>query len=218
MAIEAVYGGSAEFGGGGVLEPMVARGNGLDMMFVAASTHIRSNPPDNSGIAVRSGDNINAAKDLVGKKVSAGLINGPNYVHTREWLQRHGVDPTSVEFLEIPYPQMAERRAAVAARVASRRVIFCILLDGPGAGGGGLTPGPRYPRPTGPSGREGGMVTRTKLAGQAGFGEVGRAGGSARSTSGSSCPARRQSWSGPPPRPSCSSTPPAVTGCTRCGG
>src|SRR6266545_4336739 len=97
IAVEAVFGGSAEIGGGSIFEPMVARGNGLDMMFLTASTRIRSNPPDNSGIAVRTNDTIQGPKDLVGKKVSAGLINGPNYVHTREWLQRHGVDPASVE-------------------------------------------------------------------------------------------------------------------------
>src|SRR5215831_3959469 len=77
VAIEAVYGGSAEIGGGSIFEPMVARGNGLDIVFVAASTRIRPEKPDNSGLAVRTGDNINGAKDLVGKKVSAGLINGP---------------------------------------------------------------------------------------------------------------------------------------------
>jgi NitT/TauT family transport system substrate-binding protein len=108
IAIEAVYGGSAEVGGGSIFEPMVARGNGLDMVFLAASTRIRPEKPDNSGLVVRTNDKINGAKDLVGKKVSAGLINGPNYVHMREWLQRNGVDPTSVEFLELPFPQMAD--------------------------------------------------------------------------------------------------------------
>jgi NitT/TauT family transport system substrate-binding protein len=108
IAIEAVYGGSAEVGGGSIFEPMVARGNGLDIVFVAASTRIRPEKPDNSGVAVRTNDKINGAKDLVGKKVSAGLINGPNYVHMREWLQRNGVDPASVEFLELPFPQMAD--------------------------------------------------------------------------------------------------------------
>jgi NitT/TauT family transport system substrate-binding protein len=108
IAVEAVFGGSAEIGGGSIFEPMVARGNGLDMMFVAASTRIRSAPPDNSGIAVRTNDPINGPKDLIGKKVSAGLINGPNYVHLREWLQRHGVDPGAIEYLELPFPQMAD--------------------------------------------------------------------------------------------------------------
>jgi NitT/TauT family transport system substrate-binding protein len=108
IAIEAVFGGSAEVGGGSIFEPMVARGNGFDMVFLAASTRIRSGPPDNSGIVVRTEDNIKEAKDLVGKKISAGLINGPNYAHMREWLQRRGIDPGSIEFLEIPFPQMAD--------------------------------------------------------------------------------------------------------------
>ena len=108
IAVEAVFGGSAEVGGGSIFEPMVARGNGLDMVFLAASARIRSEPPDNSGVAVRAEDDIKGPKDLVGKKVSASLINGPNYVHMREWLQRGGVDPSSVQFLEIPFPQMAD--------------------------------------------------------------------------------------------------------------
>src|SRR5512144_2756207 len=108
IAVEAVYGGSVEIGGSSIFEPMVARGNGLDIVFIAASARIRSNPPDNSGVAVRSNDSIHGAKDLIGKKVSAGLINSVNYAHMREWLQRNGVDPNSVQFLEIPFPQMAD--------------------------------------------------------------------------------------------------------------
>jgi NitT/TauT family transport system substrate-binding protein len=108
IAVEAVYGGSVEIGGSSIFEPMVARGNGLDIVFIAASARIRSNPPDNSGVAVRSNDSIHSAKDLIGKKVSAGLINSVNYAHMREWLQRNGVDPNSVQFLEIPFPQMAD--------------------------------------------------------------------------------------------------------------
>src|SRR5690348_11584994 len=91
IAVEAVFGGSAEIGGGSIFEPMVARGNGLDIVFLAASTRIRDERPDNSGVAVRTSDSIKGPKDLVGKRVSAGLINGPNYVHMREWLQRNGV-------------------------------------------------------------------------------------------------------------------------------
>jgi NitT/TauT family transport system substrate-binding protein len=108
IAVEAVYGGSAEIGGSAIFEPIVARSNGLDIMFIAASARIRSSPPDNSGLLVRTGDSIQGAKDLAGKKVSAGLINSVNYAHMREWLQRNGVDPGTVQFLEIPFPQMAD--------------------------------------------------------------------------------------------------------------
>jgi NitT/TauT family transport system substrate-binding protein len=108
IAVEAVFGGSAEIGGGSIFEPMVARGNGLDIVFLAASTRIRDEQPDNSAIVVRTADSIKTAKDLVGKRISAGLINGPNYVHLREWLQRNGVDPNSVQYFELPFPQMAD--------------------------------------------------------------------------------------------------------------
>ena len=76
LAVEAVFGGSAEVGGKSVFEPLIARGNGLDVIYLINNTRIRPTPPDNSGIAVRTADPINGPKDLVGKRVSAGLING----------------------------------------------------------------------------------------------------------------------------------------------
>jgi len=108
VAIEAVFGGSVEFGGSSIFEPMVARGNGLDVMFAVAGTRIRPTPPDNSALLVRTNDNIRQPGDLAGKKISAGLVNSVNYVHMQEWLQNRGVDPKSIQFLEIPFPQMAD--------------------------------------------------------------------------------------------------------------
>src|SRR6516164_9609736 len=108
VAIEAVFGGSAEVGGSAVFETMVARGNGLDLMFLAPGVRIRSQPPDNSALLVRADNSIRGPADLAGKKVSAGLINSVNYVHMLEWLQKHGVDRSKIEFLEVPFPQMAD--------------------------------------------------------------------------------------------------------------
>jgi NitT/TauT family transport system substrate-binding protein len=106
--VEAVYGGSVEFGGGGILEPMIARGNGLDIMLAVPVSKIRKEPPDNSALVVRSDDPIKEAKDLVGKKVSVGLLNGINHIHMIEWLQRRGVDHKTLQFIEIPFPQMMD--------------------------------------------------------------------------------------------------------------
>ena len=108
VAVEAVYGGSVEFGGSSIFEPMVARGNGLDLMLAVPGTRIRPTPPDNSALLVRAGDPIQKGADLVGKKISAGLINSVNYVHMLWWLEKQGVDAKKVEFLEIPFPQMAD--------------------------------------------------------------------------------------------------------------
>ncbi|HKF99360.1 MAG TPA: ABC transporter substrate-binding protein [Xanthobacteraceae bacterium] len=108
VAIEAVYGGSVEFGGGGVLEPMIARGNGLDLMLAVPTARIRRAPPDNSALVVRADGDIKRAADLTGKKVSVGLINSINHVHFVEWLRKSGVDAKSVQLQEIPFPQMAD--------------------------------------------------------------------------------------------------------------
>ncbi len=108
VSIEAVFGGSAEIGGSAVFEPMVARGNGLDLVFVAAGVQIRKEPPDNSALLVRADDTIRTPAQLAGKKISAGLLNSVNYVHMQEWLKKNGVDTSKIEFLEIPFPQMAD--------------------------------------------------------------------------------------------------------------
>jgi len=108
VAIEAVYGGSAELGGGGVLEPMIARGNGLDLMFAVPTARIRREPPDNSALVVRAESDIRGPADLAGKTVSVGLINSINHIHMVEWLRKHGVDAKAVQFQEIPFPQMAD--------------------------------------------------------------------------------------------------------------
>ncbi len=108
VSIEAVYGGSAEVGGGGVLEPMIARGNGFDLMLAIPTARIRSSPPDNSGIVVRANSDIREPADLAGKRVSVGLINSINHVHMVEWLRKKGVDGKTVQFTEIPFPQMAD--------------------------------------------------------------------------------------------------------------
>jgi NitT/TauT family transport system substrate-binding protein len=106
--VEAVYGGSVQFGGSGLIEPLIARGNGLDLMLAVANGRIQPSAPDNNALLVRTNDSIAKAADFGGKTVAAGLINSPNYIHMVHWLKKAGVDPKSVRFLELPFPQMAD--------------------------------------------------------------------------------------------------------------
>jgi NitT/TauT family transport system substrate-binding protein len=106
--VEAVYGGSVHFGGSGLIEPLIARGNGLDLMLAVANGRIQPQAPDNNALMVRTNDSITKPADLAGKTVAAGLINSPNYIHMVHWLKKAGVDPKSVRFIELPFPQMAD--------------------------------------------------------------------------------------------------------------
>jgi NitT/TauT family transport system substrate-binding protein len=108
VAVEAVYGGSVEFGGGGVLEPMVARGNGLDMSLLVPTARIRPQAPDNSAMVVKASSPIQKPADLVGKRVSVGLLNSINHIHFIEWMRRHGTEAKGVQLTEIPFPQMLD--------------------------------------------------------------------------------------------------------------
>ena len=108
VAIEAVFGGSAEFGGSAVLEPIVATRQRPRFHVPGCRRADRNAPPDNKGLLVLEDGNIRAAEDLVGKTISAGLINSVNYVHMHEWLKKKGVDRSKIEFLEFPFPQMAD--------------------------------------------------------------------------------------------------------------
>ena len=108
VAIQAVVGGSAEFASTGVLEPILARGNGIDVSFVVANCRVRMGPPDASAIFVRDADAIRGPADLVGKRVSVGLLNSVNHIHAAAWLRKNGVDPKSVQFLELPLPNVGD--------------------------------------------------------------------------------------------------------------
>jgi NitT/TauT family transport system substrate-binding protein len=111
VAIQAVFGGSAEIGASAIFETIVARGNGLDLMFITNGCRIRNEAPDNSALLVRTDGSINAPNDLAGKRISAGLINSVNYIHMLEWLDKKGVDRSKIEFLEVPFPQMSDALA-----------------------------------------------------------------------------------------------------------
>src|SRR6202045_1234992 len=63
VAIEAVFGGSAEIGASAIFETIVARGNSFDLMFLAAGVHINTAPPDNSALLVRTDDSIAGPAD-----------------------------------------------------------------------------------------------------------------------------------------------------------
>ena len=73
VAVEAVFDGSAEIGGSAIFETMVARGNGLDVMFLAGATHIRSEPPDNA-LLVRTEDAIRSPGAMSAARRRKGVM------------------------------------------------------------------------------------------------------------------------------------------------
>ena len=120
--VEAVYGGNVEFGGSGLMEPLIARGNGLELTLAVANTRIRPTAPDNNAVLVRTRHHQQARR--LGRK--AGRRRSHQQHQPRPhgaWLKGKGVDPASVRFVELPFPQMADaliRSASMRCGTSSR--------------------------------------------------------------------------------------------------
>jgi NitT/TauT family transport system substrate-binding protein len=80
--------------------------NGVDLVIVAA-THTYPTP-NKVGLLVSATGDIKNPKDLTGKKVGVNGIGGMQFVLLQDWLIKHGVNPKTVTFVEISFPQMAD--------------------------------------------------------------------------------------------------------------
>lgn len=81
---------------------------GLDLVAIAGASIMNST--SNAAIAafVRNGITIKEPKDFIGKKVGAPGLNAFLHVLFVKWLVEKGVDPRSVNFVEVTFPTMAD--------------------------------------------------------------------------------------------------------------
>ena len=81
---------------------------GLDLVAIAGASVM--NTTSNTAIAafVRNGLTIKEPKDFVGKKVGAPGLGAFLHVLFVKWLVEKGVDPKSVNFVEVTFPSMAD--------------------------------------------------------------------------------------------------------------
>jgi len=121
---------------GGPTEPVFLQAvdGGLDLVAIAGASVM--DPVGNQAIAAmtRPGLTIKDAKDFIGKKVGAPGIGAFLHVLFRKWLIEKGVDPKSVNFVEITFPTQndALKSGAVDAVVTAEPFTSRIV----GAGNG----------------------------------------------------------------------------------
>jgi len=117
----AIVGGAADIGSTNVMSLAVAYKKGIDFALVAPGSEYRSTKPTFALLVPKSSP-LQSPKDLVGKTVAVIAINDLNTMSTRLWLERAGVDPQGVRYVELPVPQMQaalERGTVDAVTIAS---------------------------------------------------------------------------------------------------
>ncbi len=62
--------------------------------------------PNGQGIWVKADGPIKNVSELKGKKIGVNEIAGINMIVTQAWLKRRGVDPNTVKFVALPFPDL----------------------------------------------------------------------------------------------------------------
>ena len=104
----AILSNSIQIGGPTSTTFLQAVDGGLDLVAISGASVM--NPAANQAIAaiVRNGITIKEPKDFVGKKVGAPGLGAFLHVLFVKWLVEKGVDPKSVNFVEVTFPTMAD--------------------------------------------------------------------------------------------------------------
>ena len=108
LLMEALIGGSIDVALPGHTDTLRAATVYDDLRIIMGFTSLPDPPPENNAFLVRADSGIESPEDLAGKRITTGILNNINHIYTEEWLELHGVDPASVQFFEVPFPNMQD--------------------------------------------------------------------------------------------------------------
>src|SRR5258708_5766072 len=121
--IPALQSGSLQFGISGGRGVLNARNAGIPVTYVSFNFAQASDDPVHAVLV--TDPLIKSPADLKGKAVATNLSYNTDWTMMREWLRKNGVDPKSVTFREVPFPDMlaALRSNTIAAAGVSEPFI-----------------------------------------------------------------------------------------------
>jgi NitT/TauT family transport system substrate-binding protein len=102
----AILSNSIQIGGPTSTVFLQAVDGGLDLVAVEGASIMNKTSNDNVAAFLRTGVEAREAKDFVGKKVGAPGLGAFLHVLFCKWLVEKGVDPKSVNFVEVTFPTM----------------------------------------------------------------------------------------------------------------
>lgn len=103
----AVASGAVDIGCSNVLSLATAHEEGLPFVLIAPSGRYLSDEPT-SVLMVAEDSPIQSASDLNGKTIAVNGLKNITQVASEAWIDQNGGDSSTVEFVEIPFPQMAD--------------------------------------------------------------------------------------------------------------
>ncbi|MGI8867793.1 MAG: ABC transporter substrate-binding protein [Mycobacteriales bacterium] len=160
-SISAMLSGSVDIAYSGSDSVIKAYAKKLPVRVIAAANNNQpAGDTDSAGLVVPA--SIGSPAELEGKTLATNALNNVNQIYTQNYLEKNGVDPKKVKFVEVPFPEQ------VAALKAGR--IFGTLLPEPfmsqAVAGGLKVLGLPYRSATGGTAPVASWVSSTKVLGQ----------------------------------------------------
>lgn len=118
----AILGGSVNIGSANTATIAQAHLHGIDFRFLAPSGLFTEAAKPTEVVVVPTASPIHTAADLSGKTVAVAGIRGMLQIATMAWADKHGGNGKSLQFIEIPFPQMD-------AALAQHRVDAVVLTE-----------------------------------------------------------------------------------------
>ena len=85
---------------------MLAIERGFDLVAIFQDEIARNHRPSSASVQVLDGSGIRSLADLKGRRIAVGGLNTQNTISVRMLLDKAGVDPKAVSFVETPFPAM----------------------------------------------------------------------------------------------------------------
>jgi NitT/TauT family transport system substrate-binding protein len=110
--VPAVLSGENQFGFSNVVSLLTAREKGVPLISVAGGASSTGDPAkDVNAVLVAKGSTLQSAKDLEGKKVAINSLNNIGDTTIKTAVKKAGGDPSKVNFVEMPFPDMPAQLA-----------------------------------------------------------------------------------------------------------
>ena len=129
--VPAVISGDDQIGFSNMVSLILAAAHGLPVQAVAYGAGINDGKPA-AAVVVSGSSAIKSSKDLAGKTIAVNSINNIGDVTISDVLARHGVNPATVKYIEMGFPEMpaALKQGRVDAIWANEPFLTAAKADG----------------------------------------------------------------------------------------
>ena len=105
--LPALVNGDVQVGGSNVVSLLIAESKGLPIQAIAPGTSARGAGQDDFGALLAApGSGIKDARDFEGTTVAVNTLDNIAEVVVKAALEKEGADPSKVELIEVPFPEM----------------------------------------------------------------------------------------------------------------